>query len=160
MTKRKRRATIALVLALLGCTAPAAAAQSVLRASTGSQTEPSPDGSDPFIRCAGLYTAFLQHARSLAPSVVPAIEGSIKALNIEAAEARAETKGGTRDQYRAAVEGETRAVGTVYVGRLEKNYESSGDPFKGDAMIQNDMKFCKTLTDRLEHQPAPNGPRN
>lgn len=147
-------------LALSIACATAADARPVLRASTGSQAEPSPDGSAPFIRCAGLYTAFLQQARTLAPSVVPAIEGSIKALTIEAAEARAESKGGARDQYRAVIENETRAAGTAYAGRLEKNYESSGDPFKGDPMIQSDMKFCKTLTDRLEHQPDLNGPRN
>lgn len=137
-----------------------AEAQPVRRASTGDQTEPSADDSAPFIRCAGLYTAFLQHARTLAPSVVPAIESSIKALTIEAADARADARGGARDQYRVAVESETRAVGAAYAGRLEKNYESSGDPFKGDAAIQGDMKFCKMLTDRLEHQLDPNGPRN
>ncbi|MHB1219843.1 MAG: hypothetical protein ACYC1L_16765 [Alphaproteobacteria bacterium] len=135
-------------------------AHAVLPVSTGSGTEPPADGSDPFIRCAGLYTAFLKHARSLAPSVVPAIQGSIKTLTIEAAETRAEARGGTRDQYRAAVEGETRAAGAVYARRLEKNYESSGDPFKGDAQIQNDMTLCKRLTDRLEKQPDPTGPRN
>lgn len=156
----RKRAVLAIVVLLLTMPAAAAAAPPVLRASTGSQAEPSPDGSGPFIRCAGLYTAFLRHARTLAPSVVPAIEGSIKALTIEAAEARAEAKGGGRDQYRAATENEIRAAGTAYAGRLEKNYESSGDPFKGDPMIQSDMKFCKTLTDRLEHQADPTGPRN
>ena len=151
-----RRAAVA-VLLLLFCTGSGAAAILPVSTGTGSET---PDGSDPFIRCAGLYTAFLKHARSLAPSVVPAIQGSIKTLMIEAAEARAEAKGGSRDQYRTAVETETRAVGEVYAQRLEKNYESNGDPFKGDAQIQNDMTLCKRLTDKLEKQPDPTGPRN
>ena len=147
--------TVAVLLAIL-CAGPGTATV----ASTGAGSELQPDGSDPFIRCAGLYTAFLKHARSLAPSVVPAIQGSIKTLMIEAAEARAETGGGSRDQYRTAVETETRAIGEVYAQRLEKNYESSGDPFKGDAEIQNDMTLCKRLTDTLEKQPDPTGPRN
>jgi len=147
-------AAVALFLTL------AAEARPVIFVSTGTGIEPPADGSDPFIRCAGLYTAFLQHARSLAPSVVPAIQGSIKTLTIEAAEARAEARGGSRDQYRAAIEGETRAVGEIYAQRLEKNYEASGDPFKGDAQIQSDMTLCKRLTDRLEKQPDPTGPRN
>jgi hypothetical protein len=134
-------------------------AMPIAAASTGSQ-EPPADNSDPFIRCAGLYTAFLPHAQTLAPSVVPAIQGSIKTLTIEAAEARAEAMGGTRDRYRAAIEDETREVGAVYAQRLEKNYEASGDPFKGDAQIQSDMTLCKRLTDRLERQPDPTGPKN
>lgn len=151
------RSAAAAVLLVLFCTGSGAAA--VLPANTGTGSE-MPDGSDPFIRCAGLYTAFLQHARSLAPSVVPAIQGSIKTLMIEAAESRAEARGGSRDQYRTAVETETRSVGEAYAQRLEKNYESNGDPFKGDAQIQNDMTLCKRLTDKLEKQPDPTGPRN
>ena len=164
MTERMRLRIIAVPLAaaVLFLVMPfvAAGARPVLPASTGTGTEPPADGSDPFIRCAGLYMAFLKHARSLAPSVVPAIQGSIKTLMVEAAEARAEAKGGTRDQYRAAIESETRAVGDVYAQRLEKNYEASGDPFKGDAQIQSDMTLCKRLTDRLEKQSDPTGPRN
>jgi hypothetical protein len=157
--ERMRLVTVALLFALLDCAAPAVA-RPILPASAGSQVELPADGSDPFIRCAGLYTAFLRHARTLAPSVVPAIESSIKTLTIEAAEARAEARGGSRDRYRAAVEGETRTVGAVYAERLEKNYEASGDPFKGDAQIQSDMTLCKRLTDRLERQPDATGPRN
>lgn len=159
-----RLGTVAVPLAaavlLLTLPVSAAVARPVLPASTGTGTAPPADGSDSFIRCAGLYTAFLQHARSMAPSVVPAIQGSIKTLTIEAAAARAEAKGGARDRYRAAVENETRTVGDVYAQRLEKNYEASGDPFKGDAQIQTDMSFCKRLTDRLERQPDATGPRN
>jgi hypothetical protein len=157
---RWRAIAFAAALAFCPALASAADARPILHASAAGQVEASSDGSDPFIRCAGLYTAFLRHAQTLAPSVVPAIEGSIKALNIEAAEARAEAKGGTRDQYRAAVEGETRTVGAAYAQRLEKNYEASGDPFKGDAQIQSDMTLCKRLTDRLEKQPDATGPRN
>ncbi|MGE0094050.1 MAG: hypothetical protein AB7T40_05825 [Alphaproteobacteria bacterium] len=159
---RLRTITLPLAAAMLFLMTPvvAAGAGSILSASTGTGIEPLADGSDSFIRCAGLYTAFLKHARSLAPSVVPAIQGSIKALTIEAAEARAEVRGGTRDRYRAAIEDETRAVGAVYAQQLEKNYEASGDPFKGDAQIQSDMTLCKRLTDRLERQPDPTGPRN
>lgn len=164
VTERMRLGTVALPLAaaVLFLTMPVvpAGARPILPASTGTGSEPPADSSDPFIRCAGLYMAFLQHARTLAPSVVPAIQGSIKTLTIEAAEARAEARGGTRDRYRAAVEDETRTVGAVYAQRLEKNYEASGDPFKGDAQIQSDMTLCKRLTDRLERQPDPTGPRN
>jgi hypothetical protein len=164
VTERMRLKTIALLALLAAAVASSGswvgAAQPILPASVGSEIESSPDGSDAFIRCAGLYTAFLVHARSLAPSVVPAIQGSIKTLMIEAAAARAEAKGGTRDQYRATVESETRTVGAAYAQRLEKNYESSGDPFKGDVQIQTDMTFCKRLTDRLERQPDATGPRN
>jgi hypothetical protein len=151
--------SIALAMALAASLAFAAKAQPVHPASVASQAEPSLDNSNPFLRCAGLYTAFLGHARALAPTVVSAIESSIKVLTMEAAEARAEVKGGTRDQYREAIERETRALGVVYTDRLEKNYESSGDPIKDDAMIQTDMKLCKALTDGLE-QPRATGPRN
>ncbi len=164
MTKPVGLGTIALPLAAAAVflTMPAvpAEARPILPVNAGTGIESAADGSDPFIRCAGLYTAFLKHARSLAPSAVPAIQGSIKTLTIEAAEARAEAMGGTRDRYRAAVEDETRAVGAAYAQRLEKNYEASGDPFKGDAQIQTDMTLCKRLTDRLEKQPDPTGPRN
>jgi len=156
MERMRFKTTAALLVLLL---AAPAHAQPILPASTGTGSE-QPDGSDPFIRCAGLYTAFLKHARSMAPEVVPAIQASIKTLMIEGAESRAEVRGGSRDQYRAAVETETRAVGDAYAQRLEKNYESNGDPFKGDAQIQTDMTFCKRLTDRLEKQPDPTGPRN
>ena len=153
-------AALAAAVLLLAVPGVAADARPILPASAGSEIAPPADGSAPFIRCAGLYTAFLQQARTLAPSAVPAIESSIKTLTIEAAEARAEAKGGTRDRYRAAVEGETRTVGAAYAQRLEKNYESSGDPFKGYAQIQSDMTLCKRLTDRLERQPDAAGPRN
>ena len=89
-----------------------------------------------------------------------ALDKYAKARSSKAVRDRAEAKGGTRDQYRAAIESETRAVGDVYAQRLEKNYEASGDPFKGDAQIQSDMTLCKRLTDRLEKQSDPTGPRN
>lgn len=130
----------ALLLALITCAAPAAAEEmpTILQ---GARQNPS-DVGFPFVRCASLYGAFLQYARALAPAAVPSIEGSIAVLLKAAATARNVAVGDLR--------GEAGADAMVYAQRLEQNYRTNGDPFQGDTVVQSDMRFCKTLTDRLE----------
>jgi hypothetical protein len=133
-----------LLAASLALAAPASASAAEMTSILQGARENPSDVGFPFVRCASLYGAFLQYARSLAPSAAPSIESSIATL----LEAGAAARHVSVSDLRA----EAGEDAVIYARRLEQNYRTGGDPFQGDTVVQSDVRFCKTLTDRLEQQ--------
>lgn len=142
-----RLKTAALLLALLGCAVPAAAAEmQPLRdwSEAGGGTR---DPAYAPVRCSGLYVALMSYAGT--PMIGQLMNGLISSATIFTKATIRLRAGGDLDARRDAVLKDTGAAMARYEVRMKRNFAASGRPYQGDGMILDDLAFCRTLTGRL-----------
>lgn len=106
----------------------------------------------PFSRCAGLYQSLMEWTgeERMGKETWDTMDQSRLLLIGLSATIAQEKAGGTFEQHAELAARDVRNIADLYLGRMEKNYATSGQAFGEDPLIQSDMPFCREIVEAIQ----------
>lgn len=102
-------------------------------------------------RCGALYQATMEWAGRdrLGEETWQQTDATRELMILVSAQIAQSVGGGTLDDQIPNTLRDVRNIADLYLTRFEANYAASGQAFGADQLVQQDLSFCRTLTEQV-----------